>query len=149
MPGESSRRDRRALRDPALRERIRVEIEETGSDGFHDVPMDWCHVVSGARLTETVASWGILAEAAREGARPIDLYCELCADEALSASSLAHFGNEENVRAIMQHPAHMAGSDGILVGEQPHPRGWGTFPRYLAVYVRELGVLTLEDASAT
>ena len=49
------------------------------------------------------------------------------------------------MRAIMQHPAHTAGSDGILVGEQPHPRGWGTFARYLAVYVRELGVLSLPE----
>ena len=50
----------------------------------------------------------------------------------------------------MQHPAHTAGSDGILVGERPHPRGWGTFPRYLAVYVRELGVLdAAEQACAT
>ena len=54
-------------------------------------------------------------------------------------TALVHFGNEENVRATMQHPAHTAGSDGILVGERPHPRGWGTFARYLAVYVRELG----------
>ena len=45
----------------------------------------------------------------------------------------------------MTHPAHTAGSDGILVGERPHPRGWGTFPRYLGVYVRELGVLSLEE----
>ena len=56
-----------------------------------------------------------------------------------------HFGNEENVRTTMQHPAHTAGSDGILVGERPHPRGWGTFARYLAVYVRELGVLSLPE----
>ncbi len=55
-------------------------------------------------------------------------------------------GNEENVRAIMQHPAHMAGSDGILVGGRPHPRGWGTFPRYLGHYVRELGILSLTEA---
>ena len=46
----------------------------------------------------------------------------------------------------MAHPAHTAGSDGIIVGDRPHPRGWGTFPRYLAVYVRELGLLTWEQA---
>jgi N-acyl-D-amino-acid deacylase len=59
---------------------------------------------------------------------------------------VSHIGNEENVQLIMQHPAHMPGSDGILVGERPHPRGWGTFPRYLARYVRELGVLSWEQA---
>ena len=46
----------------------------------------------------------------------------------------------------MTHPAHTAGSDGILVGEQPHPRSYGTFPRYFAVYVRELGILSWEQA---
>ncbi len=37
------------------------------------------------------------------------------------------------------------GSDGLLVGERPHPRAWGTFPRFLARYVREFGVISLEE----
>ena len=81
-----------------------------------------------------------------EARAPIDAYCDLCADSGLAASALHLVGNEENVRAIMQHPCHTGGSDGILVGPRPHPRGWGTFPRYLAVYVRELGILPLEQA---
>lgn len=125
------------LRDPDLRERLRFELEEQGSDGFHDVPVEWDKViVDGESIAEL---------AAREGTRPIDVYCLRCADSQLAASALVHIGNEENVRAIMRHPAHTAGSDGILVGERPHPRGWGTFARYLAVYVRELGVLRLEE----
>src|SRR5438045_6233273 len=39
----------------------------------------------------------------------------------------------------------MAGSDGIVVGDRPHPRAWGTFPRYLGEYVRRLGLLRLEE----
>ena len=125
------------LRDPSLRERLRVELEEQGSDGFHDVPVEWDKLVlDGVTIAE---------RAARDGRRPIDVYCELCADSGLSASALVHFGNEENVRMTMQHPCHTAGSDGILVGDRPHPRGWGTFARYLAVYVRELGVLSLSE----
>ena len=61
-------------------------------------------------------------------------------------SCISHTGNEENVRTTMTHPAHTVGSDGILVGDRPHPRSYGTFPRYLAVYVRELGILTWEQA---
>jgi N-acyl-D-amino-acid deacylase len=45
----------------------------------------------------------------------------------------------------MVHPKHMGGSDAILVGARPHPRAWGTFPRYLGHYVREIGLLSLED----
>ena len=37
------------------------------------------------------------------------------------------------------------GSDGILVGDRPHPRSWGTFPRMLETYVREEKVLTLAE----
>ena len=81
-----------------------------GSDGFHDVPVEWDKLVlDGVSIADL---------AAREGARPIDVYCERCADSGLSASALVHFGNEENVRATMQHPAHTAGSDGILVGDR-------------------------------
>ena len=48
----------------------------------------------------------------------------------------------------MRHRAHTGGSDGILVGAKPHPRAWGTFPRYLGHYCRELGVLALEECVA-
>jgi len=126
------------LRDPALREQLRHELEDVGTDGHHGVPMDWSLVVTGGR--------SIADRAAAEGRRPVDVYCELAADGGLALSATHHVGNEENVRAIMQHPCHTGGSDGILVGEVPHPRGWGTFPRYLATYVRELGLLRLEDA---
>ncbi len=37
------------------------------------------------------------------------------------------------------------GSDGILVGGRPHPRGWGTHVKFLAHYVRDLGLLTWEE----
>jgi N-acyl-D-amino-acid deacylase len=137
------------LRDPQLRERIREEMEEQGCDGAHGVPIDWAaHVVSGVHRPVN-GRWvgkSVAEGAAEAGKRPIDFYCDLCADESLGASVVSHIGNEENVRLIMQHPVHMAGSDGILVGERPHPRSWGTFPRYLGVYVRELGVLGWEQA---
>jgi N-acyl-D-amino-acid deacylase len=65
--------------------------------------------------------------------------------DRLGTGILMHVGDEDNVRAIMRHPNHCAGSDGILVGGRPHPRAWGTFARYLGHYSRELGVLTLEE----
>ena len=137
------------LRDPALRERLRVEMEDDGSDGFHEIPIDWSVIVIGGVRRPESRRWvgRSVAEAAAEaGARPIDFLCELLAGDELGVSCIAHTGNEENVRTIMTHAAHMVGSDGILVGERPHPRSYGTFPRYLAVYVRELGVLTWEQA---
>jgi N-acyl-D-amino-acid deacylase len=54
--------------------------------------------------------------------------------------------NEDDVRTVMRHPSTMIGSDGVPAGSKPHPRLWGTFPRVLGRYTRELGVLTLPDA---
>jgi len=137
------------LRDPHLRERLRGEMEDEGSDGFHDIPIDWSAIViSGARraANERWIGRSVGDAAAEAGERPIDFLCELLVEEELGVSCIAHIGNEENVRTMMTHPAHTAGSDGILVGERPHPRSFGTFPRYFAVYVRELGLLTWEQA---
>jgi N-acyl-D-aspartate/D-glutamate deacylase len=42
----------------------------------------------------------------------------------------------------------MVGSDGVLLGEHPHPRGYGCYPRVLAQYVREKRTLSWEAAIA-
>ncbi|MFT7838039.1 D-aminoacylase [Saccharothrix sp. BKS2] len=136
------------LTDPAARERIRAEIEETGSDGCHGVPVDWATIeVNGVRREENAHLVGLsVAEAAhRAGRPPAELYFDVLVSERLGTSCLMHVGHEDNVRAIMRHPGHTGGSDGLLVGDRPHPRAWGTFPRYLGHYVRELGVLGLEE----
>jgi N-acyl-D-amino-acid deacylase len=56
--------------------------------------------------------------------------------------------NDEDVERILKDPATMIGSDGIpgLGSARPHPRMTGTFPRILGHYVREKGVVTLEEA---
>jgi N-acyl-D-amino-acid deacylase len=114
--------------------------------------VDWRTVQIGgvrdtARLGDRVGTT-VADLAAATGRTPADACFDLLVDDRLGTTILLHVGNEENVRAIMRHPAHTGGSDGLLVGAKPHPRAWGTFPRYLARYVRELGVLTLEDCVA-
>jgi N-acyl-D-amino-acid deacylase len=52
------------------------------------------------------------------------------------------------MRALLRHPAQMAGSDGIYQGGHPHPRGWGAFARLLGRHVRELGDWTWEQAAS-
>lgn len=57
---------------------------------------------------------------------------------------------EEDVERIMQSPYTMIASDGGISipahADVPHPRNYGTFARVLGRYVRERGVLTLENA---
>ncbi|MEU5694446.1 D-aminoacylase [Actinosynnema sp. NPDC020468] len=141
----------RRLSDVDTRERIRREVEDTGSDGCHGVPVDWAAIeINGVRRSEHAHLVGLsVAESARRaGVAPAELFFDVLTAERLGTSCLMHVGHEDNVRAIMRHPAHTGGSDGLLVGDRPHPRAWGTFPRYLARYVRELGVLSLEECVA-
>jgi N-acyl-D-amino-acid deacylase len=139
------------LGDPATRERIRVNVEETGSDGCHGVTVDWTTIqisgVGNPELAEIVGS--TVAELAdREKRSGTEVFFDLLRKDQLATTILQHVGHEDNVQTIMQHRVHMGGSDGILVGDRPHPRAWGTFPRYLARYSRELGLLGLEDCVA-
>jgi N-acyl-D-amino-acid deacylase len=139
------------LSDPDLRERIRLDIEERGSDGCHGVPVDWDWIeINGVRDARNAHLVGhTVGDSARHiGVQPSELYFDTLIADNLGASCLMHIGDEHNVRTIMKHATHTGGSDGLLCGDRPHPRAWGTFPRYLARYVRELGVLSLEDCVA-
>ncbi|MEU2198563.1 D-aminoacylase [Isoptericola sp. NPDC019482] len=136
------------LAEPADRERILYELEHVGTDGCHGCVAEWDTIeISGVQNPALAGRVGRTVEAiARdEGRAPGDVFVEQLIADRLGTTILQHVGHEENVRAIMQHRTHTGGSDAILVGGRPHPRAWGTFPRYLARYVRELGVLTLED----
>lgn len=138
------------LQDPALRARMRQELEVTGSDGLSLLPVEWdTLVLSNASRAEHRRFIGLSmlqgAEQEGQGKSPFDFYADLVAAERGAAGCLLFCGHEENVRAIMQHPSHMAGSDGLVMGDRPHPRAWGTFTRYLAHYVGELGLLSFEE----
>jgi N-acyl-D-amino-acid deacylase len=64
--------------------------------------------------------------------------------EAGSPSPMLGFAmNESDIEAIMAWPHTVIGSDGELAGS--HPRGYGAFTRYLGHYIRERGVLSLEE----
>ncbi|MEU4800287.1 D-aminoacylase [Streptomyces sp. NPDC023327] len=139
------------LRDDATAEKIRHHMEVVGADGCHGVPVEWDTIeISGVNdpalascVGQTVRS---LADARGEG--PWATARRLLIDDRLGSTILQHVGHEENVRAIMRHRVHTGGSDGILRGVKPHPRAYGTFPRYLGRYARELGVMSLEETVA-
>ncbi|MFI8455078.1 amidohydrolase family protein [Kitasatospora sp. NPDC085464] len=139
------------LTDPAQCARIRYEVEEKGSDGCHGVVTDWATIqVSGVRSAGLAPAVGrTVAEIADEERRTgTEVFLDLLRRDELATTILQHVGHEGNVRAIMRHRVHTVGSDGLLVGARPHPRAWGTFPRYLGHYSRDSGVLTLEEAVA-
>jgi len=124
------------LGDPQVRARLREEWADGAGASFDRITLSavaapehrW---MEGLRITDA---------AARAGADAEDLVCDI-----LEASGLAVGGvmvrdtyTEPDIRALLRHRAHVAGSDGVYVGGHPHPRGYGTFARLLGVHTREL-----------
>lgn len=136
------------LTDPETREKIRREMEVAGSDGLQKSPAQWERIVLTDVASEKNADLvgrNLEEISAGRGKRPFDGFADLLVEENLAVSCLLFIGHEENLRQFMQDPEFMAGSDGLLIGRRPHPRAWGTFSRYLARYVRELGDLRLSE----
>ncbi len=72
---------------------------------------------------------------------------DLLVEEDTAVAAIAHVMGEKDLQRVMRHEATMIGTDGFPQREgKPHPRTFGTYPRVLEHYVRELGVLSLEDA---
>jgi N-acyl-D-amino-acid deacylase len=89
-----------------------------------------------------------LEQAARDAHLDIGTFvCDVLAESRLAVGCIAPHHvkrTDADIRALMRHPAMMAGSDGIYTGQYPHPRGAGCFAKYLGHYVRS-GVWTLEE----
>jgi N-acyl-D-amino-acid deacylase len=82
-----------------------------------------------------------------------DALFDLLIEEGLDVDAILFYMSEENLKKIMRKDYVMVGSDssvwdtqGPLSAGKPHPRGFGTFPRFIRKYVFEENVLSLEDA---
>ena len=58
-----------------------------------------------------------------------------------------HYASDDAVRTIAAHPLQLVGSDGIF-GESPHPRLYGTAPRFLGRFAIREGLIPIEEAVA-
>jgi N-acyl-D-amino-acid deacylase len=146
-PEERSER----LADPESRSRIhetvieKIRNERGGGDpsrlriaAFPDDPS-----LDGQDLAEILRGRG--EEPTVEAAA--DLALEIV--ERGGATGIFHAIAEEDVERILVSPFTMVASDGevpVFGRGQPHPRSYGTFARVLGLYVREKGLLSLEEA---
>jgi N-acyl-D-aspartate/D-glutamate deacylase len=142
---------RAALRGPSTRSRLRTSSEEGIDGGFA-----WLKATGYSHMRVTSAPGApellgrYLSELAEErGISGFDLVSDLIVgSEAPIGITLGAIA-EDDVRTLLVQPWNMVASDGGYPEGDPsegHPRSAGTFPRVLGLYVREAGLLTLEDA---
>jgi N-acyl-D-amino-acid deacylase len=141
----------RRVATPVLRDSIKAAtvfniINDRGGNDLRRVQfalVDWMPELEG----QTLYDWAVMRGLEPTPQTGADLVIE--AQLNGGASAIYHALDEADVARIMQHPQTMIASDGRLTQPgigHPHPRWYGTFPRVLGHYVRELGVLGLEDA---
>ncbi|MBV9599904.1 MAG: D-aminoacylase [Chloroflexi bacterium] len=131
------------LQDRVARERLRAERPARFNGDLTTLMIS--SVGEAAALGEFIGRSLADFMQARGYADPVDAVCDLLVETDLAAGFIAHGGStEDGLRQCITHAAHLASTDAVLVG-RPHPRSYGTYPRYLGRYVREAGILSLED----
>lgn len=88
--------------------------------------------MTGRMLADVAAEWACSQEDAAKRLQP--------------AGAVYFAMDEADVRRILSYPHTMIGSDGLPHDAHPHPRLWGSFPRVLGHYARELGLFPMEEA---
>lgn len=143
------------LRNTEAREHIRHDIR-IKYPGWDDPSIDssWHRIVvasaRGHAQFEGLTTWQ-MAEAWHTD--PLEASLDLIIAEEANVASVMFGISEDDVQLVMRAPFIMVGSDaaaksptGPMSEGKPHPRAYGTFPRVLGHYVRELGVITWEEA---
>jgi dihydroorotase/N-acyl-D-amino-acid deacylase len=146
------------LKDPAMRARIRKEMETPGGDWnneWQEVPGPEAILLCAVQNPKLVPLQGkTIAEIAKLWNKdPIDTVFDiLIEDEAFTEVAMFAMA-EPDVTLALQQPwvsicndSQGTSPEGLLGKEHPHPRAYGTFPHILRKYVREEKKLTLEDA---
>ena len=141
------------LGDPDLRARLREEVETDSEweNWYQHVGMDWNNVliVSAPGTVDPDVVNRSVAEAAEVlGTDPWNAFFDLVQAGGVSVNPLSM--NEEQKWAALRAPYVMIDTDASPVNpasvSSTHPRAFGAFPRVIAKYVREDGVITLEEA---
>ncbi len=145
------------LKDPAIRRRVIAEMQQqstewenlrlmAGNDGVLLVGFknEELRHLTGKTLTEV---------AAMRGQSPEETILDLVIDDGSRVGTIYFLMSEENVRKKIAVPFMSFGSDagseapeGAFLQSRPHPRAYGTFARLLCKYVRDEGVIPLEEA---
>ncbi len=138
------------LKDGVQKKRIIHDIRY-GIPGWEDMYHNagWKKItISQVRSPENKDVEGkTVAEIAQErNADPFELILELIEQDGNGVKIISETMNEENVTTFLKLPFAMVGSDSGFSRGKPHPRLYGTFPRVIRRFVRELKVLALEEA---
>ena len=146
------------LRDPQMRARMKKDILNGLPNWYnHYLAVgDWSGMLLvsmrneknkpfiGKRMSELIKA---------RGGDPVEVFFDVLLEENGSVGTVYFHHTEKDMQYALKQPFTSVGSDGSAMSPDgprgrgnPHPRSYGTFPRVLGRYVRELKVLALPEA---
>jgi N-acyl-D-amino-acid deacylase len=143
------------LRDPEQRARILEDLrsDQPSGTGANLKPSDI--VIASCRTDRSLDGKTIAQIAEERDADPDETVLNVLSENLCDIGAIFFSMSEDDVRYVMRHPLMTVGSDAtsMVIGGKtaegkPHPRTYGTFARILGQYVRDEGVLSLEEAVA-
>lgn len=138
------------LQDKTLRSKIIHDIKY-GIPGWEDM----YHNAGWDKITisqfdfadkETIEGRTIQQIADAKNIDPFEMMLDLVETGGDYVKIISETMHEDSVAQFIKLPYAMIGSDGAFSTGKPHPRLYGTFPRVIRRFVRELGILSLEEA---
>jgi N-acyl-D-amino-acid deacylase len=135
------------LSDRRQRPAIRQAIEARARAYRGDSVWETIHL-NGFRREENSSYEGktIAEVVAARGQHPADVICELLISEDLAVNEVAVAGDPDAIGPFLRHQLAMVGTDSVFIGKRPSPRTYGSYPRILGEFVREMSLLSLPDA---
>ncbi len=133
------------LRDPKVRADL-LENWFPALENNPDLGPEWPDNLTLAHIASQDYDWAhgltVRAAASKAGVDPATFALDLLAASSLAVSAIMMVRNQrqyEDLAKLFTHRAHVVGSDGIYIGKHTHPRAWGTFAKFLRLFVRERG----------
>jgi N-acyl-D-amino-acid deacylase len=137
--GQTSERDRMA--------RDMTDGVPGWENTFATLGPDRIVIANAAPPNEAAVGKTLTAVAEERGVEVTEAVFGLLAESALDVTMIEHYASDEAVRKIAKHRLHLVGSDGIF-GAKPHPRLYGTAPRFLGRFAIRDGLVPVEEAVA-
>jgi len=114
---------------------------------------DWNNLMIASSTNQTHVGRSVAELAEETGKNPYEWIFDALLETTGNIFTVMFSMSEENLKIQMRHPKMMFGTDGFglpfdgpLAAGAPHPRNFGTFPRFMGKYVREDKVISLEEA---
>jgi len=136
------------LRNSTIREKIKKQILDA-----HPLKNYWKKIYISSVSTEKnrwMEGRSLHSIAGIKGKEPVEILFDILIEERLMVSAIFASMHEGNMKQFLSLPYCMIGSDsaarsfsGPTYKGKPHPRGFGSFPRFLGKYIRDENLMSM------